>query len=413
MRIAAARTVIEQARILPAQEDELRRKALVGTIHYSTLIEGNELPLIEAERAVKGELEPTTKAKRELVNYVDALEWIDARFAAGEIEYSGDFIRHLHRILMRDLGVPGSMFAPEHEGNWRPGEAVVADALGHVYHTAPPPADVPRLIDELCDFLERKRVQGTDYPGPILAGVAHYELTNIHPFADGNGRLARLFVVAVLFREGYVSRRLFSAEGYYAADTEAYYGALRSVRRNSNNMEEWLTYFTNGLAQEFERVAERVDDLNGLTARVTQTIQLTRNQERAVAALTTGDRLEISRSEYESLTGLKPTQAKRDLANLAEAGVLRRVGTGPATRYRLAISTRPNGGRSPSGPKRTWTDERILNELRAFLAGRSNWPSAREFREAGRMPLYQAASRRGGIERWVAELELERSSASS
>lgn len=53
-----------------AQEDELRRKALVGTIHYSTLIEGNELPIIEAERAAQGQLEPTNKAKRELVNYV-------------------------------------------------------------------------------------------------------------------------------------------------------------------------------------------------------------------------------------------------------------------------------------------------------------------------------------------------------
>lgn len=77
IRIAAARTVIEEARILPAQEDELRRKALIGTVHYSTLIEGNELPIIEAERAVKGELEPTTKAKRELVDYVRALGWID------------------------------------------------------------------------------------------------------------------------------------------------------------------------------------------------------------------------------------------------------------------------------------------------------------------------------------------------
>src|SRR6266511_2635825 len=108
MRIVAARTVIDNARILPAQEDELRRKALVGTIHYSTLIEGNELPIIEAERAAKGELEPTTKAKRELVNYVRALEWIDERFVAGELEYTSVFLKQLHAIATRDLGVPGT-----------------------------------------------------------------------------------------------------------------------------------------------------------------------------------------------------------------------------------------------------------------------------------------------------------------
>jgi Fic family protein len=404
MRIAAARTVIEGARILPAQVDELRRKALVGTIHYSTLIEGNELPIIEAERAAKGELEPTTKAKRELVNYVKALEWIDERFAAGEIVYSGQFLKDLQAIAMRDLGVRGARFAPEHEGEWRPGEAVVGDELGNVYHAAPPPEQVPRLIDELCDYLERKRLQGHDYPGPILAGVAHYELTNIHPFADGNGRVARLFALAVLFREGYVTRRLFSAEKYYALDKEAYYDALRSVQRNTNNMEEWLRYFTEGLAQEFESVAGRVRDLNSLTQRLERTIQLSPNQEKAVAALTTGGRTEITRADYQGLAGAGRSQAKDDLAGLVKAGIFKRVGSGPSTRYRLAIQATSDGG--PRGPARRWTDERIRSGLESFLADRDVWPTPSEFEAAGEMPLYRAASRRGGIARWARELGL-------
>lgn len=300
------------------------------------------------------------------------------------------------------------MFIPEHEGEWRPGEGVVGDALGNVYHAAPLPDDVPGLIGELCEYLEQKRTQGNEYPGPILAGVAHYELTNIHPFADGNGRVARLFVVAVLFREGYVSRRLFSAERYYAMDKEAYYNALRSVRRNTNNMEEWLLYFTDGLAQEFERVAERVRELNGLTQQVARTIQLSRNQEQAVAALTTGGRSKISRADYEGLAGVKRTQAKGDLAGLVKAGILRLLGSGPSTRYRLAIQTSAGGGSGRRrGPARTWTDDRIRAELEAFLDGRTDWPAPSEFRSAGKMGLYQAASRNGGIARWIAEVGLD------
>lgn len=406
MRITAARAVIDGARILPAQEDELRRKALVGTIHYSTLIEGNELPIIEAERAVKGELEPTTKAKRELVNYVSALAWIDERFAAGEIAYTVEFLKKLHGILMRDLGVPGTMFAPEHEGEWRPGDAAVGDQLGNVYHVAPPATEVPGLIEDLCLFLEQKRSQGDDYPGPILAGVAHYELTDIHPFADGNGRLARLFAVAILFREGYVSRQLFSAERYYAMDKEAYYDALRSVRRNTNNMEQWLLYFTDGLAQEFERVADRVRELNALSQQLARTIQLSRNQEQAVAALTTGGRSEISRADYEELVGVRRTQASADLAGLVKARILKPVGSGPSTRYRLAISTKSDGGRQ-RGPALSWTDHRIEAELREFIGERRDWPSPNEFRASGKMALYQAASRRGGIGHWTALLGLE------
>ncbi|MDX6487213.1 MAG: hypothetical protein QOF43_2366 [Gaiellaceae bacterium] len=407
MRITAAQTLIDGARILPAQEDELRRKALVGTIHYSTLIEGNELPVIEAERAVKGELEPTTKAKRELVNYVRALEWLDARFAVGEIVYTPEFILELHRLLMYDLGVPGAMFEPRHEGEWRDGVAVVGDRVsGVVYHEAPSAGEVPSLIDQLCDYLESKRVQGNEYPGPILAGVAHYRLTDIHPFADGNGRLARLFTVAVLFREGYVSRRLFSAERYYAMDKDAYYDALRSVSRNSNNMDEWLLYFTDGLAQEFERVGERVQELNGLSERLAQTTQLTPNQEKAVAALTTGGRSEISRADYEELTNVRRSQASEDLAGLVKARILKQVGSGPTTRYRLALFVNTQGGRK-RGPALGWTDARIEGELRNFVGQRHDWPPPSEFRRAGKMPLYQAASRRGGIAHWIKLLGLE------
>ena len=70
--------MIRGARVLPAVADELRASARVGTIHYSNLIEGNELlPLVEAERAARGELEPETRAKVELIDYVDALDLIE------------------------------------------------------------------------------------------------------------------------------------------------------------------------------------------------------------------------------------------------------------------------------------------------------------------------------------------------
>src|SRR5262249_278626 len=77
MRIAAATGEIRGARVLPAIPDQLRASARVGTVHYSNLIEGNELPALAAAQATRGELEPDTRAKLELVNYVAALDLID------------------------------------------------------------------------------------------------------------------------------------------------------------------------------------------------------------------------------------------------------------------------------------------------------------------------------------------------
>src|SRR5215210_8394344 len=87
-RIERALGLIDAAPILPAAAEQLRASAKAGTVHYSTLIEGNELPLIEAERAARGELDSTNEAKVELINYVAALDLIDGRFEAGQLDMS-------------------------------------------------------------------------------------------------------------------------------------------------------------------------------------------------------------------------------------------------------------------------------------------------------------------------------------
>src|SRR5216684_1611725 len=113
-RIERALGAIRGATIIPAAADQLRASALAGTVHYSTLIEGNELPLIEAERAAAGQLDATTVAKVELVNYVDALHWLDRHHDDGTLELTPDMLLELHGVLMRGLGREDSDFKPWH-----------------------------------------------------------------------------------------------------------------------------------------------------------------------------------------------------------------------------------------------------------------------------------------------------------
>src|SRR3954453_17670700 len=112
---------------------------------------------------------------------------------------------------------------------------------------------------------------------------------------------------------------------------------------------------------------------------------------------------ELSRGAYQELTGMSRSQAAYDLADLVETGLLQRVGGGRSTRYRL-----PQEGQA-STPRR-WTPERIRAELAKLCEGRTTWPSAQEFKSAGRGDLYVAASRPGGLAHWAAELELPRAS---
>jgi hypothetical protein len=119
-------------------------------------------------------------------------------------------------------------------------------------------------------------------------------------------------------------------------------------------------------------------------------------QRAALAALDDRSAEQLTRGQYEQLTGVSRSQAAYDLAELVEAGFVERVGSGRATRYRLPRRSQPS--------QRHWTNERIRAALAEFCADRTAWPSAGEFKAAGHGDLYVAASRYGGIGFWASEL---------
>ena len=143
-------------------------------------------------------------------------------------------------------------------------------------------------------------------------------------------------------------------------------------------------------------------------------------QAAALAELEAGGLSELTRARYEEIGAVSRSQAAYDLADMVTLGILERVGTGRATRYRLPGTPSEQHAPRERGPKqsperprrptrrggraRKWTDARIRSELEAFCAANGHWPRASEFRRAGRSDLYLAASRYGGIDHWAAEL---------
>jgi cell filamentation protein, protein adenylyltransferase len=405
-RISAALARIEAADLWPAAAEQLRFSAKVGTIHYSTLIEGNTLSVLEAERAARGELDGETRAQIELVNYVDALDLIDELHESGTLEITPDFIKQLHLAATKGLGTEDGPFKPHHEGAWRDGEAAVIDHLTkRVVHEGSPQAEVePRMIG-LCDWIASKELDFDFTPPFVIAGMAHYVLTDVHPFADGNGRVARLFTVALLVRFGVLPGRLFNFEEYYGRDTQAYYTALRAARDQLNH-EPWLEYFLEGMALEYERVAQAVTDLAELGRVVRgKHAQLKNSQQAALSDFRLRGVSEFARADYEAATDVPRATAVREINELLEMGLVKRVGDGRTRRYQLvgAAQANPWAGRGGGRPK-SWTDERIDTELRAFVGDREEFPTRSEFVDTGHSGLYLAVVRNGGTGRWSERL---------
>ena len=137
--------------------------------------------------------------------------------------------------------------------------------------------------------------------------------------------------------------------------------------------------------------------------RSTDHFELKPAQQRVLGVLKSEGTARVTRARYEELSGVSRSQAAYDLAELVENGILERLGSGRATRYRL-VHVNTQGG----GNRRRWTQERIRAALTEFCAGHDAWPSAAEFKRAGRFDLYVAASRYGGIRFWTSELGLTR-----
>lgn len=400
VRIASALARIDAAPVWPAAVDVLRFSAQAGTVHYSTLIEGNHLSRVHAARAARGELAPTTRAEVELVNYVNALRMIDDRIASDDAQLTEDFVLALHREATKGLGRNDAMFKPRHVGAWRDGAALVTDPIsGQVLHQGPPPEEVGPRMAGLLEWVDGVLQRPVEWPLPVVGAVLHYSLTDVHPFADGNGRVARLLTTALLAAGGHLPGRMFNLDAHYGRDKEAYLAALRSVKASTFSQSEWVTYFLAGAAEEYERVATEIDQMAAIGAR---RLQLTDTQQRALATLMSEGRLQFDRQEYAQAGGVSRSTASRDVRTLMDHDVLAPVGSGRDQRFRLASVEPVNPWRAPSvGRPRAWTEERIERELRALIGDRAVFPSVEDFDAAGLRPLYNAIHRTGGSPRWA------------
>jgi len=253
--IEACREVITHAPLLPYYEKEFRKEALVRSVHYGTHIEGNELNINQAEKVLDGEdILARDRDIQEVINYRKVMDYIGDLSSQENTEIDEELIKKLHNLTVEKI------LPLDKCGEFRDTQVVVKNSLtGEVSFRPPPSSAVPGELDELIQLINDK----TSEIHPVLkAGAIHYELVRIHPFTDGNGRVARALSTLILFLEGYDIRRFFSLEEYFDKDSIDYYKALQSVEKNKFDMTIWLEYFTKGLSIELTKIKEKVENIS-------------------------------------------------------------------------------------------------------------------------------------------------------
>ena len=255
--IEASKEVIDNAPLLPYFEKEFREDALVRSVHYGTHIEGNELNLSEAEKVLMGQdVSARDRDIQEVINYRKAMDYISSFHPKDRREeISESVIKELHKLTVAKI------LPSEQCGVFRKTQVVVKNSVtGEVSFRPPMAVAVPFQIRDLLEFVN---VSGEDDINPVLkSGAVHYELVKIHPFLDGNGRVARAFATLILYKEGYDIRKFFSLEEYFDKDAQEYYEALQSVEKKNGDLTQWLEYFTLGLSIELSKIRQKVESIS-------------------------------------------------------------------------------------------------------------------------------------------------------
>jgi Fic family protein len=249
--IERARGFLEAATLSENWVREMGNRALVLEAHHTTHIEGTRLTLEQAERLWQGDSVPEADPNdaRELLNYRKAFDFVSEYLESGDPITEG-LVREIHKRLAQ--GVRGGSAAP---GEYRKIQNyVVNSATGETIYTPPPPHDVPIMMAELVDWLNREE---EDTHPVLVSGIAQFQLVHIHPFLDGNGRTSRLLSTLCLYRSGYDFKRLFTISEYYDRDRASFYHALQSVRESGMDMTGWLEFFVEGLSTQLAEVRER------------------------------------------------------------------------------------------------------------------------------------------------------------
>lgn len=307
---------------------DMQKEALILETHYSTHIEGTALNLEQAKQILNGKSVKEVGAtdKKELLNYKKAMDFI-SKYLGTEDPVTEGLIRELHKMTVKD--VRGNRADP---GNYRKVQNYVVNSrTKEIIYTPPSPLDVPYLMKELTDWLNKtKRLSSI-----LIAGTAQFQFVHIHPFIDGNGRTARLLSTLILYKTGYDFKRLFTISEYYDNDRPAYYKAIQSVRQNNMDMTYWLEYFVEGLRSQMAEIREKGEKIikSESIIKKLKKYNLNARQEKIFAYLMKNEKIDNEQSQ--KLCAITKRTATRDLEALVNKNLIIREGQKRGTYYEL------------------------------------------------------------------------------
>lgn len=299
--VEASREVINSIQIPPEIEINIRRRSTLKSSLFSARIEGNPLTLEEITRNPS-----KNQQKIEVFNILKALNWVIQQRSKDFI--TADILK-LHQMVMETLVEKQDL------GKFRTEVGAIFNSAGIAIYLPPQPSQVLSLINRLVRFINSSQEQFA----PIKASLSHYTFEKTHPFLDGNGRVGRLILQAILHQEGYGMKGLLPIEEYLDNHRSDYYRALEITDRD---VTDYLEFMLEAIAQTAQKAknlvleSKKADVQDFLLPRRAEILNIIKDHNMV--------NFDAIRRRFLSVN---ERTLRYDLKKLADAGLIRKRGT--------------------------------------------------------------------------------------
>jgi len=313
----------------------LRRMSFAKAVQGSNSIEGYDASLDDVVAAVDGEPTVSTDAETEeaLVGYRDAMTYVlqiadDERMTVDE-----GLLKGLHFMMLKQN-------LDKNPGKWRPGTIFVRrEATGDIVYEGPDHELVPDLIQGMLEQLK-----GDELHVIVKAAMAHLNLVMIHPFSDGNGRMARCLQTLVLARDRIVAPVFSSIEEFLGRNTQTYYDVLGDVGQGAwhpeNDARPWVRFCLRAHFLQARTHLQRRQEMEAIWLACYDLAEKHGLPERCTAALIDAAYgFRVRRRSYQVAVGyswgegVPDVTASRDLKAMVDKGLLMPVGERRSRHY--------------------------------------------------------------------------------
>ena len=271
------------------------------------------------------------------------------QYIEGVVEVMLDAVRNCNEVLTKEklfkwhtlLFPSPSKLEKITVGTWRNSPLpmqVVSGRYGNekVHYEAPMSEQVPEMMDILLDFIANGKVDGI-----LKAAIAHLWFVTVHPFSDGNGRLARTIMDMLLARYDGNQNRFYSMSAAIAENRKTYYDVLERTQKGGLDISEWLLWFLNCLNNAVEKavnITNRTLQKTIFWNEHTQTVFNSR-QIKIINMLWDGFEGKLQTGKYAKINKCSTDTALRDIQDLVNKDVLeKKNSTGRNTEYGLKDS---------------------------------------------------------------------------